>query len=193
MAVNPNMPVLIVDDYKTMIRIIRVMCSGRVDRDFILNARTDVFALSGLDEAVRRCNLYLEAGADMAFIDGINTKQDVERAVKAVKGPLTVNLMDAVSGMKTELIPVPELAAMGVGRVSFPVASIMVMHKFLLDFFTALKSSPSGILPGQTQWITSFKEYTDFVGLPEYRAMEDSYLPDNRIEDKYRGETRIVD
>ncbi|MBN1895915.1 oxaloacetate decarboxylase [bacterium] len=163
-----------------------------MDPDFIINARTDVFAVSGLDEAVRRCNLYLEAGADLAFIDGIRTRKDIETAVRKVKGPLSVNLMDAVSGMKTELIPIPELAAMGVGRVSIPVASIMVMHRALADFFTALKTSLSGILPGQTQWLTSFKEYTDFVGLPEYRELEDRYLPGGRMEGKYRGETQIV-
>jgi len=163
-----------------------------MDPDFIINARTDVFAVSGLDEAIRRCNLYLEAGADLAFIDGIKTRKDIETAVKKVKGPLSVNLMDAVSGMKTELIPIPELAAMGVGRVSIPVASIMVMHRALADFFTALKAAPAGILPGQTQWLTTFKEYTDFVGLPEYKDMEDRYLPGGRMEGKYRGETRIV-
>ncbi len=114
----------------------------RLDPDFIINARTDVFAALGLDEAIRRCNLYLEAGADLAFIDGIRTRADVERAVKEVKGPLSVNLMDAISGMKTEIIPIPDLAAMGVGRVSIPVASIMVMHKALMTFFTALKESP---------------------------------------------------
>src|SRR5512141_800059 len=45
----------------------------RLDRDFILNARTDVFAVAGIDEAIRRCNVYLEAGADLAFIDGIRS------------------------------------------------------------------------------------------------------------------------
>ena len=164
----------------------------RLDKDFIINARTDAFAVLGPDEAVLRCNLYLEAGADLAFIDGICTKADVQKSVKAVKGPLSVNLMDGVSGMKTELIPIPELAAMGVGRVSIPVASIMVVHKALLSFFTALRSTPSGLLPGQTQWLSSFKEYTDFVGLPEYKKLEDAFLPPKQVESKYRGETKIV-
>ena len=123
----------------------------RLDTDFIINARTDAFAGHGLAEAIRRCNLYLEAGADLAFIDGIKTKADIQKAVKSLNGPLSVNLMDAISGMKTELVPIPELAAMGVGRVSIPVASIMVAHKALMNFFQALKASPSGILPGQTQ------------------------------------------
>jgi len=162
------------------------------DKDFIINARTDVFSVAGLDEAIRRCNMYLQAGADLAFIDGIKTRADVERAVKEVKGPLSVNLMDAISGMKTELIPIPELAKMGVGRVSIPVASIMVMHKALMDFFKALKASPTGTLPGQTQWISNFEEYTDFVGLKEYKKMEDEFLPKERLETKYKGKDAIV-
>ena len=58
----------------------------RLDEDFIINARTDVFAIGGLDEAVERCNRYLAAGADLAFIDGIKTRADIERAVAAWKG-----------------------------------------------------------------------------------------------------------
>ncbi len=164
----------------------------RLDRDFIINARTDAFAPLGLEEAIRRCNLYLEAGADLAFIDGIKTKGDIQKAVKALKGPLSVNLMDAISGMKTELVPIPELALMGVGRVSIPVASIMVAHKALSEFFKALKASPTGILPGQTHWVSSFEEFTDFVGLKGYRALEDKYLPQQRREEKYRGSSKIV-
>jgi methylisocitrate lyase len=162
------------------------------DKDFIINARTDVFAVHGLDEAIRRCNLYLDSGADLAFIDGIRTKADIERAIKSIKGPLSVNLMDAISGMKTELIPIPELAKMGVGRVSIPVASIMVAHKALMNFFTALKAAPAGILPGQTQWVASFEEYTDFVGLKDYKAMEDKYLPKQKLETKYQNIEKIV-
>lgn len=158
----------------------------RLDPDFIINARTDVFAVAGLDEAIRRCNLYLEAGADLAFIDGIKSRADIERAVKEIKGPLSVNLMDAVSGVKTELIPIPDLARMGVGRVSIPVASIMVMHKALMEFFTALKNSPTGILAGQTQWLSSFEEYTTFVGLKDYRKLEEEYLPKDKLEFKYK-------
>jgi hypothetical protein len=66
------------------------------------------------------------------------------------------------------------------------------VQKALLDFFKALKKSPTGILAGQTQWLTTFKEYTDFVGLPEYRAMEEKYLPKERMEMKYQGEKKIV-
>ena len=158
---------------------VRAMADARQRRggDIVINARTDSYAVLGLEEAIRRANLYLDSGADLAFPDGIGTRSDIERAVRGIHGLLSVNLMDAVTGVKTELIPIPELAAMGVARVSIPVASIMVMHKALKDFFTALRASPTGILAGETGRITSFEEYTAFVGLPEYRALERRYLP----------------
>jgi 2-methylisocitrate lyase-like PEP mutase family enzyme len=158
---------------------VRAMADARrrSGRDIVINARTDSYAPLGLDEAIRRANLYLDSGADLVFIDGIGTRADIQRAVREIHGLLSVNLMDAVTGVKTELIPIPELAAMGVARVSIPVASIMVMHKALRDFFEALHASPSGILAGETHRLTGFKEYTAFVGLPEYRALEREYLP----------------
>jgi methylisocitrate lyase len=93
--------------------------------------------------------------------------------------------MDAVTGVKTELIPLPELARMGVARVSIPVASILVMHRALQQFFDALRASETGLLAGQTHWVSSFKEYTDFVGLGEYRKLENEYLPKAIVQEKY--------
>lgn len=158
---------------------VRAMADVRkgLGSDLVINARTDAYAVYGLDEAIRRANLYLDAGADMAFIDGIGTLADIERAAREIRGLLSVNLMDAVTGVKTELIPIRDLARIGVARVSIPVASILVAHRALKEFFTQLKASPTGILAGKTQFVTSFREYTEFVGLKEYRRMEDEYLP----------------
>lgn len=154
--------------------------------DIVINARTDAFAVYGIIEAIRRCNMYLEAGADMAFIDGIKTRADIEQAASEVIGLLSVNMMDAVTGVKTELVPIPELAKLGVARVSIPVASILVVQKSLTDFFKALYGSPTGLLVGQQNWLASFIEYTDFVGLNRYRYEEETYLPRTIIDDKYR-------
>ena len=165
----------------------------RLDPDFVINARTDALAVDGLAEAIRRGNLYLEAGADLAFIDGIGTRAEIERAVRELEGPLSVNQMDAITGVKTELVPVPELAKLGVGRVSIPVASILVAHKALCDFFAALKAAPAGHLAGETRWATSFADYTGFVGLGEYRKLEDEYLPKARLAAKYAGEARPLE
>lgn len=157
------------------------------DPEFVINARTDAFAIHGLEEAIRRCHVYAQAGADVVFIDGIRTKDDIQKAVIAVSKPLSVNLMDAITGVKTELVPVPELAEMGVGRVSIPVASILVTHKALTEFFRALQTSPTKTLPGQTQWASSFEEYTAFVGLKDYQEMERKFLPKDMLDAKYGG------
>ena len=157
----------------------------RLGVDLVINARTDACAVYGLAEAIRRANVYLESGADMAFIDGIRTRADIERAVWEIKGLVSVNLMDAVTGVKTELVPIPELARIGVARVSIPVASILVAHRALKRFFEALHASPTGLLEGQSDWVSSFAEYTEFVGLKEYRQLEDEFLPRTALEVKY--------
>jgi len=149
---------------------------ARIGSALIINARTDAYSVHGLEEAIRRANLYADAGADLVFLDGIGTRTDIGRAVREIHCMLSVNLMDAVTGVKTELVPIPELARMGVARVSIPVASIMVAHRAMERFFTALRESPTGLLENQTDWITSFAEYTAFVGLKEHRELEKRYL-----------------
>lgn len=157
----------------------------RLGQDLVINARTDACGVYGLAEAIRRANVYLENGADMAFIDGIRTRADIERAVWEVKGLVSLNLVDGVTGVKTELVPIPKLARMGVARVSIPVASILAMHRALKRFFEALHASPTGLLESQADWISSFDEYIDFVGLKDYRRMEDEFLPRATLEAKY--------
>jgi methylisocitrate lyase len=158
----------------------------RKDKDFIINARTDSFATHGIDEAIGRCRQYLGAGADMVFIDAIATRNDIEQALKSVGGLLSVNLMDGVTGVRTELVPIPELAKMGVARVSIPVASVLVAHKALKEFFEVLRASDLGILPGRTDLLSSFDDYQRFVGLDEYQDQERQYLPSDRLEKRSR-------
>ncbi|MGE5570812.1 MAG: isocitrate lyase/PEP mutase family protein [Rhodospirillales bacterium] len=157
----------------------------RLGADLVINARTDACAVYGLAEAIRRANIYLEAGADMAFIEGIRTRADIERAAWEVKGLLSVNLMDAVTGVQTELVPLPELARMGIALVSIPAAAILVAHRALKAFFAALRASPTGLLAGEDHWVSSFEEYNAFTGLSEYRARESEFLPRATIEEKY--------
>ena len=174
-------------DAEEMAGKVRAMAAVRdhAGSALVINARTDACAVYGLSTAIQRCNLYLDAGADLAFIDGIRTRADIERAVHEVHGLLSVNLMDGVTGVKTELVPIPDLARMGVARVSIPVASILVAHRAMREFFEALHGSPEGILEGQRHWVSSFGEYTTFVGLDEYRRLEDEYLPESVREAKY--------
>jgi len=157
----------------------------RLDPDFVLNARTDAYATHGFDEALRRCRVYLAAGADMVFIDAIGTREDIGRAVGELGCLVSVNLMDGVTGVKTQLIPIPELAAMGVARVSIPVASILIAPRALTDFSGALTAAPDGVLPEATDQISAFDDYTRCGGLDQYREQEDTYLPRTRVAEKY--------
>ncbi|GAB4473633.1 MAG: oxaloacetate decarboxylase [Anaerolineales bacterium] len=182
----PGKEVIPVEEMEGKIRA-AVDVRNTLDPDFIINARTDAYAVDGFEAALERCIRYFEAGADLVFIDGIHTRAEIEIAIRKLPCPLSVNLMDGITGVKTELIPIPELAMMGVGRVSIPIASILVAHRALSNFFSALKTSPTGILAGQLHWIASFNEFTDFVGLIEYQQMEDEYLPRFMVESKYRN------
>src|SRR5260370_5203530 len=56
---------------------VRAACDARRDRDFVIIARTDALAVNGWEDVERRCRAYSAAGADLIFVDGIRTKQDL--------------------------------------------------------------------------------------------------------------------
>src|ERR1700730_8320507 len=89
------------DDYLAKIR---AAAAARTDPDFLLIARTDARAVIGFDEAVTRMNAALAAGADMAFLEAPQTREEVEAVPRLVRGPCLLNV---VSGGKT---PVLDLA-----------------------------------------------------------------------------------
>ena len=72
---------------------IRAAVAARRSRDFLIIARTDSRARAGLDEAVRRCNAAIEAGADVAFLEAPQTMAEVEQVPKLVKGPCLLNVV----------------------------------------------------------------------------------------------------
>ena len=61
--------------------------SAKRDAGFLVIARTDARAVLGLDEAIRRANAALEAGADMAFVEAPQTMEEVAAVLRQVKGP----------------------------------------------------------------------------------------------------------
>jgi len=71
---------------------IRAAAEARRDPDFVIKARTDATAIHGLDEAIRRLNLYAEAGADMLFADALLTAEDIGTVARNVIRPLSVNM-----------------------------------------------------------------------------------------------------
>jgi len=89
---------------------IRAAAEARQDKDFLIIARTDSRAVIGFDEAVTRCNLALQAGADMAFVEAPQTLDEVAAVPRLVNGPCLLNV---VWGGKTPEVSFADAEAMG--------------------------------------------------------------------------------
>ena len=106
-----------------------------LDPDFVLIARTDARGSVGgsLDDAIHRANAYLEAGADVAFVEGPVSKDEVTRVVREVSGPVLYNQ----TGVSPRL-SVAEMKELGIAIAIFPSAltrlSIQCMYDFAVDF-----------------------------------------------------------
>ena len=99
-----------VDAHVERIRAIR----AEVGDELVLNARIDVFlhGTGGVDDAVERGNAYLGAGADCAFPIGVAERAAIAQLAERIDGPVNV-----LAGVGTP--PIPELAELGVARVTF--------------------------------------------------------------------------
>jgi len=100
---------------------IEAAVEARGDRDTVIIARTDARAPLGFEEAVRRVNLYAEAGADMVFVEAPQTVAEVMAVPSAVKAPALFNL---VPGGKTPPVSATQLREAGYGLVILPVMNI---------------------------------------------------------------------
>ena len=102
-----NKEVIPADDY---VAKIRAAVDARGNSDFIIIARTDSRAVIGFDEAVKRANAALAAGADVAFVEAPQTVEEVAAVPKQVKGPCLLNV---VRRGKTPAVELKDAEAMG--------------------------------------------------------------------------------
>lgn len=163
-----------------MVSKIRAAVAARRDPDFVINARTDAIAVGGIEEAIRRGNAYAEAGADLIFVEAPRSREEIERAVREIKAPVSINMLDFG---KTPLIPLSELRAMGVARVSFPLTTLFAAAHGVVQALEHLKAH--GIMTGYHDHMMTFKEFTDRLGLPTIRALEEQFLPPEQLARKY--------
>jgi 2-methylisocitrate lyase-like PEP mutase family enzyme len=124
------------------IRTARKAARAAGNPDLVINGRTDALKTfpskkDGLNEAVRRGNLYLEAGADLVFVTGVTTLEEVGVLVRGIKGPVSI-----AAGLANNLqaFSINDLKALGVARVSLPSIAISASIKALLQATEALKS-----------------------------------------------------
>ena len=105
-----------------MVTKIRAATEGRTDKDFVIIARTDALAVTGLDDTLQRCEAYAEAGADVLFVEALRTQAEIKRVVREVDVPLLYNF---VEHGKSPLLSVSALQRLGFKIVIFP-GSIML-------------------------------------------------------------------
>jgi 2-methylisocitrate lyase-like PEP mutase family enzyme len=110
-----NKAIIPLEDYVTKIR---AAVSARSDPDFLIIARTDARALLGFDEAVRRANAALDAGADMAFVEAPESLEEVAAVPRLVHGPCLLNM---VWRGKTPDVSLDETQTMGYKLAILPV------------------------------------------------------------------------
>jgi carboxyvinyl-carboxyphosphonate phosphorylmutase len=104
-------------DAKEFADKIRAAVEYRTDPDFVVIARTDARAVTGLDDAITRANLYREAGADLIFFEAPQSVEEIQRVAREVKAPLLANM---VQGGRTPAMTVPQLEDLGFKMVIFP-------------------------------------------------------------------------
>ena len=156
-----------------------------LDPDFVLVARTDARGAAGgsLDEAIRRANAFLSVGADLAFIEGPTSREEVERICREVKGPVFYN-MTGVSPRFT----MDELRALGIAMCISPNAMLRSALAAMHDL--ALQMKAEGPV-AETRFMEAFKQHPlgdlhTFAGFDQVRAWEREYLGEEAMK-KYAG------
>lgn len=141
---------------------IRAALDARRDKDFVVIARTDALAVHGWDDVIRRCRVYREAGADLVFVDGIKTVEDLRTYARELP-----DVPKLYNGM---LLPVPEVETMGF-QVMITGGTIGVIFKALKDALLELKEQ--GMVSSRR--LATRDEITGVLGLPHVYELENTY------------------
>ena len=151
---------------------IRACADARIDKDFVINARTDALAVGGIDEVVRRGNAYLDAGATMVFVDGLDSKDAAREAVRRIAGPVAINLVEG--GKSPTDWDFAEIEAIGIARVSLPATTLLGAIQGMRNSLAAMKQS--GSIRGYEPMVANFRECQQLFGMNDVLALEQTYL-----------------
>ena len=151
-----------------------------IDEDFVLIARTDARGAHGgtLDDAITRANAYLDAGADLAFVEGPTDVEEVKRICAEVKGPIFYN-QTGISPHFTQ----QELEELGIAITISPGAAFRVSMVAMYDLAVALRDEgPSGM----TRLNEETKEHPigdfhTFAGFDEIMELERQFMPEEEL------------
>ena len=121
-----------------MVGKIRAALDARRSDQTLVIARTDAVAVEGLEPALERAQAYLEAGADMLFVEALRSDEQMLAATSRFQGraPMMANM---VEGGKTPVKPAAELQKLGYQFVIFPGGLVRMLTRAAGDYFAALK------------------------------------------------------
>ena len=156
-----------------------------LDPDFVLIARTDARGAHGgsLEEAIRRANAYLDAGADLAFVEGPTSVEEVRRICREVRGPVFYNQ----TGVSPRL-SLGQMQELGIAVTIMPGATLRATVQAVYDLAFALREE--GPL-AEARFMEGFAKHPlgdlhAFAGFDRVRAWEQAFLPPEE-QDKYEG------
>lgn len=161
---TPDRPVIPLDE---MVQKIRVALDTRIDKNFLVIARTDARTDFGLDEAVRRGNAFAEAGADLVFVEALTSEEEMERVCHEVPGRLIANM--APTGV-TPVLTVARLEELGFSAAIFPALTAMTAMTTMEKVLRRLKETGDSEHPELESF--DFKRACSLLGFDDYRALQ---------------------
>ena len=153
-----------------MLAKVRAALDARTDPDLLIAARTDAHGVEGPEAAIERCQLFMEAGADMAKPMGFDTIPEIKRAMREIPGPHMATLSQA-AGPKARSLP--DLEAAGVVAATFPSVALFAAASAVRNVLRLLKRDNS--LASCQEHLLPLDDYYGLVGLKDMLAREESY------------------
>jgi methylisocitrate lyase len=155
---------------KQMLAKVKAALDARTDDAMMICARTDVFALEGEEEAIRRCHAFIEAGADMAKPQGIDTRDGIARVLRDVPGPFIATVSQAAGPAHLGFDELEKLGAQAATLPSLPLfAAANAVRQVLHD----LKHTRS--IAAVQDRLIPLDDYYSVVRLEEQLAREQAY------------------
>ncbi|RJP23307.1 MAG: oxaloacetate decarboxylase [Candidatus Abyssobacteria bacterium SURF_5] len=149
---------------------IRAAVEARGDYALMITARTDALATHGLDEAIRRANLYKQAGADLIFVEAPRTVEDLREIARQVPPPLVIN---CIEGGQTPLLPLEQLKELGFIAVGYVLSGLYAAAKALSDVYACLLEH--GTSQPMRDRMMDFNEFAEVIGLSEKYALDERF------------------
>ena len=153
-----------------MLAKVKAALDARRDPEFFIAARTDAAAVEGPNAAIARCQLFMEAGADMAKPMGFDTIDEIKRAKREIPGPHMATLSQAAGNKKRSL---EDLEAVGVVAATFPSVALFAAANAVRNVLRILKRENS--LTPTFDHLLPLEDYYDLVGLKQQLAREETY------------------